>query len=246
LNDIIPELYQMAYDKYNQEGQDLYNQYGMLSDDRNVEYGMWGDKRNALVVDRDYYGNEANNQWNKDYGVWSDKRNQLVADRDYYANESNNAYAKDYGEWSDNRTYDQNQYWSETEFGYGQERDSIADEQWRKSFEEGVRQFNANLAETQRQHNENMALSREKITTSGGKKEEEDPEEPEYTYEETEATSMFKASIRTRSEFGRGGNPDKAKYGTYQKYIEGMIDKWLSSGKLTENEAATLIAHYGL
>ena len=37
LNDIVPELYQMAYDKYNQEGQDMYNQYSMLSDDRNME-----------------------------------------------------------------------------------------------------------------------------------------------------------------------------------------------------------------
>jgi peptidoglycan hydrolase-like protein with peptidoglycan-binding domain len=31
LNDIIPELYQMAYDKYNQEGQDLYNKYSVLA-----------------------------------------------------------------------------------------------------------------------------------------------------------------------------------------------------------------------
>lgn len=112
LNDVIPELYQLAYDKYRQEGQDLYNQYGMLSDDRNMEYGMWGDKHN-----------------------------KLVADRDYYTNEANNAYSKDYGEWSDNRAYDTNQYWKETEFTYGKDRDKIEDEQWQKSFDEGVRQI---------------------------------------------------------------------------------------------------------
>ena len=89
LNDIVPELYQMAYDKYLQEGQDLYNQYGMLSDDRNTEYGMW-----------------------------SDEYNRLLEDRNYYSTEANNAYTKDYGQWSDNRTYDQNQYWNETEMGY--------------------------------------------------------------------------------------------------------------------------------
>ena len=89
LNDIVPELYQMAYDKYNQEGQDLYNQYGMLSDDRNTQYGMW-----------------------------SDEYNRLLEDRNYYSTEANNAYTKDYGQWSDNRTYDQNQYWSETDYGY--------------------------------------------------------------------------------------------------------------------------------
>ena len=74
LNDVIPELYQMAYDRYSQERQDLYNRYGMLSDDRSMEYGMWGDKRNALVTDRDYYGTEYNNAFNRDYGIYSSDR----------------------------------------------------------------------------------------------------------------------------------------------------------------------------
>ena len=97
LNDVIPELYQMALDKYNQEGQDLYNQYSMLSDDKSMDYGMWSDKYNQLVADRDYYGNEANNAFNKDFGIWSDQRD-----------------------------YDTNQYWNETNWGYGQEQDKIA------------------------------------------------------------------------------------------------------------------------
>lgn len=116
LNDVIPELYQMAYDKYNQEGQNLYNQYGMLSDDRNTEYGMWGDKRNQLVADRDYYGNEAYNE-----------------------------YAKDYGQWSDDRTYDTSQYWNETNFGYGQYRDKVADWESERTFQEAQRQFNEQM-----------------------------------------------------------------------------------------------------
>lgn len=49
LNDIIPELYQMAYDKYNQEGQSLYNQYGMLSDDYDRAYSRYSDGYNQLV-----------------------------------------------------------------------------------------------------------------------------------------------------------------------------------------------------
>lgn len=117
LNNIIPELYQMAYDKYAQEGQDLYNQYGMMSDDRNMEYG-----------------------------VWADKYNQLVSDRDYYGNEANNAYAKDYGEWSDKRDFDTNQYWNETNFGYGQYRDSVTDWENDRSFQEAQRQFNEQQA----------------------------------------------------------------------------------------------------
>ena len=124
LNDIIPELYQMALDKYNQEGQDLYNQYGMLSDDRNMEYAQWGDKYNQLVADRDYYGNEANN-----------------------------AYVKDYGQWTDARDFDTSQYWNETNFGYQQDRDKIADKQWQAQFAEAQRQYNASLQLQQDQFN---------------------------------------------------------------------------------------------
>lgn len=44
LNDIVPELYQMAYDKYNMEGQDLYNQYSILGEREKLEYDRYRDK----------------------------------------------------------------------------------------------------------------------------------------------------------------------------------------------------------
>ena len=67
LNDVIPELYQMAYDRYNQEGQDLLNQYSLLSTDRDAEYGMWKDRGNQLDSNRTYYGTEYNNAYNREY-----------------------------------------------------------------------------------------------------------------------------------------------------------------------------------
>lgn len=50
LNDIVPELYQMAYDKYNNETQDLYNQYGLLMEDYKREYGEYSDEYNRLLT----------------------------------------------------------------------------------------------------------------------------------------------------------------------------------------------------
>jgi hypothetical protein len=97
LNDVIPELYQMAYDKYNQEGQDMLNQYGLLGDAIDREYGMWGDQLGILMSDRDYYGQEESNLYNREYGTWNDNRN-----------------------------YDTNQYWNETNFGYQFEQDDVA------------------------------------------------------------------------------------------------------------------------
>ena len=189
LNDVIPELYQLAYDKYNQEGQDLYNQYGMLSNEKQTEYGMWGDKYNRLATDRDYYGNEANN-----------------------------AYTKDYGQWSDQRTYDTNQYWSETEFGYGQERDAIADKQWQAQFDEAKRQYDEQMAFTKEQA--------EKSSSSGGSGGGGGGGTSNTLWYDTgtyddKGNKIFRNSDGKTQAFGEGVNPytgtkhKDAKYGTF-------------------------------
>lgn len=88
LNNVIPELYQMAYDRYAQEGQDLLNQYSMYADRENTDYSRFTDDRNFK-----------------------------------------------YGEYADNKSYAYNEY-----------RNAIADDQWKASFDEGVRQFDETMA----------------------------------------------------------------------------------------------------
>ena len=210
LNDIVPELYQMAYDRYNQEGQDLYNQYGLLSDDRNMEYAMWGDKYNQLVADRDYYGNEANN-----------------------------AYAKDYGEWSDQRDYDTSQYWNETNFGYGQERDKIADEQWKAQFDEAQRQFNRQqaLAEQQFKWQKSQASASSSGDSSGGSGgtggSGGSGSGSGSGSGTTVSTSGVSSSIRKRAE-GFESNTALAEY----------LDGLEATGQITPEEADALYAEY--
>ena len=62
LNDIVPELYQMAYDRYNQEGQDIRNNIAMLMADNEKymsEYQLGYNKlKDALdLANTNYYGN---------------------------------------------------------------------------------------------------------------------------------------------------------------------------------------------
>jgi len=56
LNAVIPELYQLALDTYDRQGQNLYNQYGLLSDREGLDYsrymdglGLWQNDRNYLT-----------------------------------------------------------------------------------------------------------------------------------------------------------------------------------------------------
>lgn len=63
LTDKIPELYQLALDKYRTEGDDLYTQYGILGDRENLDYGRYRDG----VADW-------NTEYNRLYGEYADER----------------------------------------------------------------------------------------------------------------------------------------------------------------------------
>lgn len=71
LNDIIPELYQMAYDRYKQEGQDLYNQYGMIADRENTDYGRYRDSVTDWQSDRGYLADRADKLYDRDFDKYT-------------------------------------------------------------------------------------------------------------------------------------------------------------------------------
>jgi hypothetical protein len=81
LNDIIPELYAMALERYNMEGQVLKDQYAALADDRNADYGMWADDYNRLLSQLEYYTGVADTSWDRDYDAYRDE----VADAKWQA-----------------------------------------------------------------------------------------------------------------------------------------------------------------
>lgn len=64
LNDVIPELYGMALDKYQMEGQDLLNTIGLLGNERDYELGLYKDdyakRLEAYSIANDDYYNSAN------------------------------------------------------------------------------------------------------------------------------------------------------------------------------------------
>ena len=81
LNDKGLEMYQMALDRYNQEGQDLYNQYGLFADRENQDYGRYVNDRNFnYQKERDKV---ADSQWDKTFGYQQER--DKVADSQWDA-----------------------------------------------------------------------------------------------------------------------------------------------------------------
>lgn len=112
LNDVVPELYQLALERYNMEGDDLKTQYSLLADQYQKEYGQYRDMLSDWQTDRSFLSGRYDSERDLDYGMWGDAR----------------------------------------DFAYQDYRNGIADEQWRKQYQESIRQFN-----------EQMALSREQF-----------------------------------------------------------------------------------
>lgn len=113
LNDKIPDLYQLALNKYHMEGDALTDQAALLAQQENLDYGRYRDRLS-------------------DYNVEMDRlQNRYDTERDY-----------DYGKWADGRDYAYGQYIDNRNYQYQQDRDKIADEQWQKQFDEALRQWN--------------------------------------------------------------------------------------------------------
>lgn len=112
LNEVVPELYQMQLNQYNQEGQDLYNQYSMLGTQEEQDYGRYRDQVS------DYY-------------------NQLQQLYDQYNTERN----FDYTQYADERDFGYEQYQDDLNYHYQTGRDQVADEQWQKEYDLALQKY---------------------------------------------------------------------------------------------------------
>ena len=112
LNDIVPELYQLALNQYNQEGQELYDQAALLGQQEDREYGIHRDEVS------DYWTN----------------LNYLTEDAKYKAQDA-------YSKWADKTSMDYDNFWNTTNFNYQTEQDALAESWRKKEFDLALEEF---------------------------------------------------------------------------------------------------------
>ena len=83
LNDVVPELYQQAYQQYQDEGDRLTQQYALLGDLADDEYGKYQDAYNQWLAERSYAQDNAATAYQRGYNQWLQQLNQYNADREY-------------------------------------------------------------------------------------------------------------------------------------------------------------------
>ena len=141
LNEVVPELYGMALDRYNAEGQEMYNQYGLLSDAEGQDYARYMDGYNQWLAERDYAASRYDSERDYDYGKYVDDRNfgyqkhtdeQDRAFNEYLTEVNRAQFDAQYAE--DVRQYNEN-------MAFNKEQADISNDQWEQSFNESKRQY---------------------------------------------------------------------------------------------------------
>ena len=119
LNDVVPELYGMALDQYNAEGDRMVQQFGMLGDMADTEYSRYQDELAQHWQNIAFQQQQADDAYNRGFAEWqTGYENQYQAGRDQVADQ----------QWQD-------------AFDYQQGRDQVADQQWQQEFDEAKRQY---------------------------------------------------------------------------------------------------------
>ena len=124
LNDKIPELYQLALNQYNAEGDDMYNQASLMAQMEDQDYGRYRDKVSDYYTDLNYLTENARYMSETEYQKALDDFNIKYASyRDTVADDQWNeqfAYQKDQDALTES--------WRQKEFDYQVEQDKIAND----------------------------------------------------------------------------------------------------------------------
>lgn len=134
LNNIIPELWQMAYNVYLNEGDDMRANMSLLQSLEDTDYNRYRDTVSDWQTDRAFLYNVYDNEYNRDYGMYRDTVGDWESDRAFSYNADMDRY---------------NASVAERNFAYQQYRDSVGDWEADRAFNygAGMDQYNASVAE---------------------------------------------------------------------------------------------------
>lgn len=119
LTDIIPELYDAAFQRYQAERADTKDILGIYQGLDESGYGRYRDTLSDYYTDLGLATDRYNNERSWDYGLYRDGVSDWESDRSYGYQKEQDALAQ--SNW-------------EKQFAYQQERDKVSDDQWAKEY----------------------------------------------------------------------------------------------------------------
>lgn len=210
--DMIPELYQLALDRYNAEGDDLMQEYSLYADREAQDYARYADTLDT------YYTDLANAR---------DAYNQALSfDYDKYLNDA------DAARWAQEFNYNAgldayNAAVDRAMFEYEQSRDAAADTQWAAEFNEAVRQYNLSNGIADDSTGGSSGSSGSSSSTGNDKNQNSNTDPDLIDNKYVKSGSYYSAAL------ARAGSGE---------ITTADVDKYLASGMLTKEQAEAVKA----
>lgn len=249
LNDKIPELYQLALDKYNREGDELYNRLSAYGNLYNTEYG---EHRDTVADSKDERANLVNLygiKSDEEYGQWSDyEQRKMTASQqeldqlstilgistENAANLLNFAYQSQF-DTHNSEVDDRN-------FAYQQERDAVADRLATDQLNEQIRANKASEALAWEKYNDSKVQAAKEATAKAVNA----VRDKIGTYKEYfEYHNNIKPGDENYMESGNY-NRNHRSYINYRNNAEKVIDDAYKNGSIGEEEWNALRDEFGL
>ncbi len=263
LNDVIPELQQLALDKYDRETARLQNKYALYSDLEAQDYSKWQDKQNAYHTELQRLTEDARYKSETDYAKYAtryeeyQKAVEAANKAEEEAAKVEDAKLQKYKfAGVDNETGEYKYYLGDKQYYYAQginpHSGSINPDIANGTFgASGYQPDNINgdkLTKTGKTavingHEQNVWMKPDGTLWMWDDTVNRYVEYNNYVEVDTDATRSFIGGVMTEREFA---SRNQGKYASYKDYLESTIDKWLTDGKLNDTEAATLMIRYGL
>ena len=152
LNDVVPELYGLALQQYQTEGDEMLKRYQAATNERDFAYGKYRDEYSDWNNDRSFAYGKYTDARDFDY---QQKRDD-VADRQWQSefDEGKRQYDQSFNYQKERDTVKDSQWQSEQDesrrrydkdFDYQASRDTVKDSQWKSEFDEARRQYEKNF-----------------------------------------------------------------------------------------------------
>lgn len=179
LNDVVPELYGMALDQHNQEGEDLLKQYAMVGEMADTEYSRYIDELNQYWQNLQFLHDQASDAYDQGFNNWyTAQQLGYQADRDNIADE----------QWQKEFDFANEQWQKEYDFAIRQYEDSMKNVSYSGGGGSGKTPSTTKTetpSATAMDDFKNAIMSRSKYYASAGGRHESDTEDQYEQYVET-------------------------------------------------------------
>ena len=249
MNDIMPQLYQLAYQRYRDDLSDQKDLYALYAAADERDYGRYRDRYGDYLNDRGYLAGRLDTERSWDHAIYSDDRdfaaNRMDAERAYDYSLYSDAYGRAFQRYTQGVSEDQ--FDREMAYKYAALNGGGGGRSSGGSYSGGSSGTGSDPLAWLSDYTSKTPDYTDGDDGDGDGERRKDAQVPAT---ESDNTSRFYASMPTRNEYAKHPAAQNGKKVSYESYVKEKIAEWnqnpQGNKRLSDGEARAALAHYGL